>query len=162
MPRYVRRDGLLLRVGSKRWKWWQRNRLRLMGRMPLVTKRRRVVWIAKWAARQPGAATSYLYGGVPGIGTGTHTDCSGFVLAVYQRVGVELGRTSQVQFASAPRHPDFARPGDLLFFNYEGPHSHVGIKVGADTMIGDQHTGSGIVHVTIDRAHLDGTGSYLP
>src|SRR5205807_7131618 len=82
---FVRRDGLLLRVGSKRWKWWQRNRLRMMGRVPFVTKRRRVVMIAKWAARQPGAATSYLYGGVPGIGSGTHTDCSGFVLAVDRR-----------------------------------------------------------------------------
>jgi cell wall-associated NlpC family hydrolase len=133
----------------------------MMGRAP-VSKRRRVVMIAKWAARQPGAATSYLYGGVPGIGTGTHTDCSGFVLAVYRRVGVGLARTSQVQFAQAKTHPEHARPGDLLFFNYEGPHSHVGIKIGPDTMIGDQHTGSGIVRVTIDRAHLDGTGSYLP
>jgi cell wall-associated NlpC family hydrolase len=162
MARFIRRDGLLLRVGSKRWKWWMRNRLRMMGRMPLVTKRRRVVMIAKWAARQPGAATSYLYGGVPGIGTGTHTDCSGFCVAVFGRVGVHLPRTSQMQFASALTHPEHARPGDLLFFNYEGPHSHVGIKIGPDTMIGDQHTGSGIVRVTIDRAHLDGTGSYLP
>ena len=150
MARYVSRDGLLLRVGSKQWQWWQRNRLRLMGRVPVVTKRRRVVWIAKWAARQPGAATSYLYGGVPGIGTGTHTDCSGFVTLCYA-------------WAGAPKtHPEHARPGDLLFFNYEGPHSHVGIKIGADTMIGDQHTGSGIVQVPIDRAHLDGVGSFLP
>lgn len=161
MARFIRRDGLLLRVGSKQGKWWQRNRLRMMGRMPLLTKRLRVVMIAKWAARQPGAATSYLYGGVPGIGQGTHTDCSGFVLAVYSRVGYKLPRTSQAQFAAAPWHPTYSRPGDLIFFNYEGPHSHVGIKVGPDTMIGDQHTGSGIVRVPIDRAHLDGTGSYL-
>ncbi len=52
-----------------------------------------MVWWAEWAARQPGAAKSYLYGGIPGIGTGTHTDCSGFVVAVYRKVGKELPRT---------------------------------------------------------------------
>lgn len=140
------------------WKGWY---WKVYGLHAPATKRSRVVAIAKWAAAQPGAATSYLFGGKPGIGTGTHTDCSGFVLAVYERVGIHLARTSQQQFANAPRHPELARPGDLLFYNYEGPHSHVGIKIDAGHMIADQHTGSGILKVTIDRAHLDGTGSYL-
>jgi cell wall-associated NlpC family hydrolase len=104
-----------------------------------------------------------LYGGVPGIGTGTHTDCSGFALAVYRKVGIALPRTSQQQFETAKRHPDRAsiKPADLLFFNYEGPHSHVGIFVGGGHMIADQHTGSGIVRVPVDWAHFDGAGSYL-
>lgn len=140
------------------WKGWH---WKVLGRTPVLTKRARVVHWAKWAAAQPGAATSYLYGGVPGIGTGTHTDCSGFALAVYRRVGISLARTSQQQFALAPRHPTPPRPGDLVFFNYEGPHSHVGIDIGKGAMIADQHTGSGIVRAPIDRAHLDGAGSYL-
>lgn len=142
----------------RRWHGWRR----IVYGLPVLTRRQRVLKWAKWAARQPGAATSYLYGGVPGIGTGTHTDCSGFVLAVYRKVGVTLPRTSQEQFAAAHRHPVPSRPGDLVFYNYEGPHSHVGIDVGGGMMIADQHTGSGIVRTPIDRAHLDGTGSFLP
>lgn len=133
-------------------------------RLPTLNKRKRVVRWAKWAARQPGAATSYLYGGVPGIGTGSHTDCSGFALAVYRKVGVALPRTSEQQYADARRHPDRhqLRPADLVFFDYEGPHSHVGIFTGRGMMIADQHTGSGIVQVPVDWLHFDGAGSYLP
>ena len=130
-------------------------------RFPPFPKRTRVVAWAKWAAAQPDAAKSYLYGGVPGIGTGTHTDCSGFVLAVYRKVGIELPRTSELQWSQAPEHPAIAHRGDLVFFNYEGPHSHVGIHCYPDSMIGDQHTGSGIVKVPIDHEHLDGRASWF-
>jgi cell wall-associated NlpC family hydrolase len=152
---------LNLNLEYAHWKGW---RAAVRGRLPFGTKRQRVVRVARWAAAQPGAATSYLYGGVPGIGTGSHTDCSGFVLAVYRRVGVTLARTSQQQYANAPHHParEALRPGDLLCFNYEGPHSHIGIYVGAGFMIADQHTGSGIVRVSVDWAHFDGAASYLP
>jgi cell wall-associated NlpC family hydrolase len=151
MPRIRIRNGWAIFNGV-RWRVY---------RLPLGTKRSRIIRIAKWAAAQPGAATSYLYGGVPGIGTGTHTDCSGFVLAVYRRVGLKLARTSQAQYADAPRHPHPAKPGDLLFYNYEGPNSHVGIRIDGATMIADQHTGSGIVRAPIDTGHLDGAASYL-
>ena len=136
--------------------------LPVRARLPFLPKRKRVVWWARWAADQPGAARSYLYGGIPGIGTGTHTDCSGLVVAIYGKVGKELPRTSQEQFAKAPRHPDPARPGDLIFYDYEGPHSHVGIKVRPGIMIADEHTGSGIVRVKIDYAHRDGRAAWLP
>lgn len=136
-------------------------RLPLRARVPFLPKRRRVVWWAEWAARQPGAAKSYLYGGVPGIGSGTHTDCSGFVVAVYRKVGKELPRTSQEQWAKAPQHPNPARPADLLLYDYEGPHSHVGIKVKTGWMVADQHTGSGIVKVRIDYPHRDGRAAWL-
>lgn len=136
--------------------------LPVRARLPFLPKRRRVVWWARWAASQPGAAKSYLYGGIPGIGTGTHTDCSGFVVAVYRKVGKELPRTSQAQYARAPHHPAKAKPGDLIFYDYEGPHSHVGIKVKKGWMIADQHTGSGIVRVRIDYRHRDGRAAWLP
>lgn len=155
-------DGLRVKVGGTLYRWLIRNRLRLIGRLP--SDRARVVAWAYWAAKQPGAATSYLYGGVPGIGTGTHTDCSGFVVAVYRKIGYALQRTSQMQYAQAKAHPvrSQLRPADLVFFNYEGPHSHVGIFVGSGYMIADEHTGSGIVRIMVDWRHFDGAASYLP
>lgn len=157
-------DGLRVRVGGSLYRWLIRNRLRLRGQLPRDRRRARVVVWARWAAAQPGAATSYLYGGVPGIGEGTHTDCSGFCLAVYRKVGIELARTSQLQYANAHTHPDreHLRPADLVCFNYEGPHTHIGIFIGNGLMIADQHTGSGILHVPVDWAHFDGAAAYLP
>jgi cell wall-associated NlpC family hydrolase len=134
---------------------------KLLARAPFLTRRARVVHWAKWAADQPGAAKSYLYGGIPGIGTGTHTDCSGLMVAIYRKVGIELHRTSQEQYEYAPRHPKPAKRGDLIFYDYEGPHSHVGIKIKKGWMIADEHTGSGIVRVRIDYPHRDGRASYL-
>lgn len=162
MARWTTIYGLRVKVGGTLYRWLIRNRLRLQGKLPKDKRRAEVVVWARWAAAQPGAATSYLFGGVPGIGTGTHTDCSGLMVALFAKVGVHLERTSQLQFARALGHPRLPRPGDMVFYNYEGPHSHVGLFVGDGRMIADQHTGSGIVNVTVDRAHEDGTGSYLP
>ena len=156
--------GLRVRVGGTLYRYLIRNRLRLQGKLPKDRRRARVVVWARWAAAQPGAATSYLYGGVPGIGTGTHTDCSGLVVAVYRKIGRELPRTSQMQYSAAPKHParQLLRPADLVLFNYEGPHTHVGIFVGDGRMIADQHTGSGILNVPVDWSHFDGAAAYLP
>lgn len=153
--------GLRVRVGSRLWRYLLRNRLRMVGRFKR-SRTARIVALAQWASRQPGAATSYLFGGTPGIGAGTHTDCSGFVKAVYGRVGIVLQRTSQQQYAEAPKHPERSRllPADLIFFDYEGPHSHVGIFIGDGIYIGDQHTGSGIVHAPVDWSHFDGAGRW--
>ena len=155
--------GLRVKVGSSLYRFLIRNRLRLTGKLPRDRDRARVVVWARWAAAQPGAATSYLYGGIPGIGAGTHTDCSGFVVAVYRKIGHELQRTSQMQYAQAKAHPlrPQLREADLVFFNYEGPHTHVGIYIGGGYMIADQHTGSGILRVPVDWAHYDGAASYL-
>lgn len=139
-------------------------RLRMQLAKLRLSRRARIVSLAKWAAHQPGAATSYLYGGTPGIGTGTHTDCSGLVKAVYQHAaGINLPRTSQDQFKAGKSHPPRGKikRGDLLFFDYEGPHSHVGISTGGGYMIADQHTGSGIVRAPVDWAHFDGAASFL-
>lgn len=160
--RYQTIFGLRVKVDSRLWKFLLRNRLRMLGRGPHRTKRDRIVAIATWAANQPGAATSYLFGGTPGIGAGTHTDCSGFCVAVFERVGIRLPRTSQLQYEDAPKHPERSRllPSDLVTFDYEGPHSHIGIFVGDGIYIGDQHTGSGIVHAPVDWSHFDGAGRY--
>ena len=164
MSKWTTIYGLRLKVGGPFYRYILRNRARLLGKAPIFTARQRIVWWAKWAAAQPGAAISYLYGGVPGIGTGAHTDCSGFVVAVYRKIGRELPRTSQMQYSQASKHPirNTLRPADLIFFNYEGPHTHVGIDIGGGYMIADQHTGSGIVRVPVDWEHFDGAASYLP
>lgn len=154
--------GLRVRVGSRLWRWLLRNRLALVGRGRRLGRRARVVAIARWASQQPGAATSYLFGGTPGIGAGTHTDCSGFCVAVFGRVGVKLPRTSQLQYSEAKEHPSRSAllPSDLVTFNYEGPHSHVGIFIGDGMYIGDQHTGSGIVYAPVDWSHFDGSARW--
>jgi cell wall-associated NlpC family hydrolase len=132
------------------------------GTRPSHAAGRGIVGTARWAAAQPGASTSYQFGGRSAIGKGTHTDCSGFTQAVYRANGIQIPRNSQAQYSRAPQHPKRSQlvPGDLVFFNYEGPHSHVGIYVGGGRMIGDQHTGSGIVNVGMDWAHYDGAASY--
>lgn len=43
MARYVRRNGLLLRVGSKEWRWWLAHRLLLQGRAQKTTHRERML-----------------------------------------------------------------------------------------------------------------------
>lgn len=130
-----------------------------------------ILGTAAWAMQQPGASTSYQFGGTPGIGKGTHTDCSGFTKAVYAQHGIDLPRTSEAQYVGParvhgrevrPKHPTRGelQPGDLVFFDYEGPHSHVGIYAGGDAYIGDQHTGSGITTAAMDWSHYDGAARY--
>lgn len=41
MARYVRRDGLLLRVGSREWRWWLAHRLLLRGKVKPTGHRER-------------------------------------------------------------------------------------------------------------------------
>ena len=56
----------------------------------------------------------YKYGGTTQDGL----DCSGFVMKTYERAGVKLPRTSELQFQSGKSVPqDELKYGDLLFFN---------------------------------------------
>jgi hypothetical protein len=83
------------------------------------------------------AAQDYL--GVPYVWGGTDPatglDCSGFVLNVFRRFGIELPRVSrdQANAGEAVASMAEARPGDLLFFN--APVSHVAIYMGDGRMI---------------------------
>ena len=56
----------------------------------------------------------YKYGGTSPDGL----DCSGFVMKAYDRAGVKIPRTSELQFRSGKQVPqDGLKYGDLLFFN---------------------------------------------
>ncbi len=87
------------------------------------TKRERIVRTAK---RFIGAR--YRYGGKDPFGF----DCSGFVLYVYNKNGINIPRGSKSQYYSGKRvRIKEAKPGDLVFFSINSKKiSHVGIYLG--------------------------------
>jgi cell wall-associated NlpC family hydrolase len=78
----------------------------------------------------------YLWGG-----TGPDAfDCSGLVMAAYRSAGINIPRTSQVQWTWGPRiSASQAEPGDLVFFaGADGTVTspgHVGLVIGGGKMI---------------------------
>jgi peptidoglycan DL-endopeptidase CwlO len=84
----------------------------------------------------------YLWGG-----TGPDAfDCSGLVMMAYRTAGVDIPRTSQVQWTWGPRvAPGHEQPGDLAFFaGSDGTTTspgHVGLVIGHGLMIEAYSTG---------------------
>ncbi|MCM0759541.1 C40 family peptidase [Sporomusa sphaeroides DSM 2875] len=64
-------------------------------------------------------------------------DCSGLVQYVYRQNGINLPRTSDLQFlVGRTVSPAALQPGDLVYFTtYEPGASHVGIYIGGDKFI---------------------------
>ena len=89
---------------------------------------------ARWALTQQ--LKPYIWGGA-----GPHGyDCSGLVMAAYQRVGISLPHyTGDLWRAGTHISRDQLRPGDLVFF-YNDLH-HVGIYIGGGYMIHAPRTG---------------------
>jgi len=76
-------------------------------------------------------------------------DCSGFTKYVYNAFGVNLPHYTGAQIgegSSVAR--DNLKQGDLIFFNTDGPVSHVGIYVGDGEFI---HASSGSRKVTVSN-----------
>ncbi len=72
-------------------------------------------------------------------------DCSGFVMYVYGRIGIEVPHSSWMLWGvGKPVARKDLRPGDIVFFN---GRSHVGIYVGRGRFIHSPHTGD-VVRVT--------------
>ena len=79
--------------------------------------------------------TPYVYGGASPSGF----DCSGFVMYVFNQIGVSLPHNAAAQYGyGMPVSRDQLQPGDLVFFNGLG---HVGIYIGGGQFIHAPHTG---------------------
>ncbi|MCU0424706.1 MAG: NlpC/P60 family protein [Candidatus Kapabacteria bacterium] len=95
--------------------------------------------------------TPYRYGAMGRDGT----DCSGFVMRVYEEQGIAVPRSTKDQFVSGT-WIDAADllVGDLLFFNTNGTGvSHVGIYVGNDSII-HASSKSGVVRQSFSDTYL--------
>ena len=127
-----------------------------------------------------GCAKVDMHGGSRTAATGAWVyDCSGFVVAAFQRAGVDLVRLnagwSDAMFKSLPRITRAqAIPGDLLLFGTGAaadPTSHVGMYLGGERML-NATTGcggwGGVCETVVDwtrvvalsRAPLPGSPSY--
>ena len=77
----------------------------------------------------------YVYGGASPSGF----DCSGLVIWVYGRLGVDLPHNAAALYAAGRRvSTSHLKPGDLVFFHGLG---HVGIYIGQGRMIHAPQTG---------------------
>ena len=73
-------------------------------------------------------------------------DCSGLVMMAYRSAGIDIPRTSQLQWLWGPRVPaGHEEPGDLVFFagsdGMPASPGHVGLVIGQDLMIEAYATG---------------------
>ncbi|SBW18249.1 hypothetical protein FDG2_0589 [Candidatus Protofrankia californiensis] len=112
------------------------------------------------AAAQAWTDTPYVWGGGnefgPTTGTGTTGtagfDCSGLTLyAVYQASGgaIRLPHYTGDQYQQGvPVAAGDIHPGDLIFFDTDGPLSHVAIALGTGQMIHAPRTGKTVETVT--------------
>lgn len=97
--------------------------------------------------------TSRSFMGIPYVWGGespSGADCSGYVQMVFNRHGVKLPRTADVQFkVGKPVEKGKEQPGDLVFFETYAPGaSHVGIYLGQGKFI---HASSRARQVTVSE-----------
>lgn len=97
-------------------------------------------------------------------------DCSGLVLWVYSRLGLDVPRTAQQQFEWAvPIEPSRLQPGDLVFYEhtYDTPDriTHVAIYIGGGTVVMATGNGGFVREVLLSdaywMAHFASTGRPL-
>ena len=80
-------------------------------------------------------------------------DCSGLVQYAYNEAGIGVPRTSRAQYSAAqPVQLNQARTGDLLFFNFDGRISHVGIYLGNDRFVHAPSSGKQVEIASLKQA----------
>lgn len=100
--------------------------------------------------------TPYCYGGY----SKDCTDCSGFVLNIFQTAGIALPRTAESQYEFGTDVGDSEKEaGDLVFFRDKSRISHVGIYAGNNEFI-HASISNGVVRQSLDdfyyREHYAG------
>ncbi len=103
------------------------------------TKRMQVVNYALQFVGNP-----YVWGGTS-LTNGT--DCSGFVMRVYQNFGYSLNRSSRAQYSNGvPVSLDELEPGDLVFYAYSnGTIHHVALYIGNGQIVHACDSSTGII-----------------
>ena len=83
-------------------------------------------------------------------------DCSGLVVAVFGKLGINLPRTSQEQASAGKAVASLAsaQAGDLLFYSYGSKDDHVAIYIGGGRQIAAPQTGQVVQVQSIDKKHL--------
>jgi cell wall-associated NlpC family hydrolase len=84
--------------------------------------------------------TRYVWGGES---RRSGVDCSGLVVAVYRKLGVELPHQSDELWHTLPRVKHL-RKGDVLAFGSGGSSGHVGIYIGGGRFIHAVGAGKGV------------------
>jgi cell wall-associated NlpC family hydrolase len=85
----------------------------------------------------------YVYGGTS-LTKGT--DCSGFIMRIYQHFGYRLSRTSSEQSKNGTKTSrSKLQPGDLLFYKKNGKISHVTMYIGNGKVIHASNEKNGIM-----------------
>jgi cell wall-associated NlpC family hydrolase len=103
--------------------------------------------------------------GVPYVWGGqspeTGFDCSGLVWWVYQQLGIDIPRDGTAQqAATTPIDAGQLRPGDLVFFSYDGPGGwvyHVGIYAGNGLMLHAPREGGVVEYTSLSNPWWAGT-----
>ena len=98
------------------------------------------------------------YIGVPYVWAGADPsgfDCSGFVMYVYGKLGIDLPHSSRMMSEMGSAVSDSQlQPGDLVFFG--SPVHHVGIYVGDGKMINSPYTGASVRIESVWRSSYAG------
>ena len=82
-------------------------------------------------------------------------DCSGFVMFVYRKSGLNVPRTAIKQYRSGRKIDiSLAKPGDLVFFNiYRNRISHVGVYLGDFIFIHSPSKGKEISYASMENPY---------
>lgn len=84
-------------------------------------------------------------------------DCSGLTQTAFQKLGVDLPRTSQDQSTTGTSvSVDSVQPGDILYWGGAGSAHHVAVYVGDGKFIGAQNSSTGVVERDMSYDQPDG------